>query len=65
MQNGHNFLYPILRSYLVRTKGFALLAARPDKRLSIVWFAVGFFRYSHIAWQTNRSRDFLHPQIPS
>ena len=58
-------LYPILSLFLVRTKGFALLAARPNKRLLIVWFAVIVFLLSEYSRQTNRSRDFFPPQIPS
>ena len=51
--------------FLVRTKGFAPLAARPDKRLSIVWFAVMSLCNTATTGQTNHSRDFLPPQIPS
>ena len=43
--------------------GLAPLAVRPDKRLSIVWFAVGLDGRCCIVGQTNRSRDFLHPQV--
>ena len=54
-----------MRAFSLALPRVSPLAARPDKRFSIVWFAFFLFRFSYLFGQTNRSRDFLHPRLSS
>ena len=49
--------------FMAQRRGFALLAARPAKQLSIVCFAVFFIGLYIFPWQNARSRSRLPPQI--